>query len=405
MIIGLSGGASTQSRGRRPLPSGVVRAVSLTEHSIGPYELVEFTRKDGSTYRRQLLSWVGGQWGGLWGAGPFPSEVMRDLAKWEVQGSYGNHAEYRLADALGEVYMPYINGGGDLGVRFFQNGGDATAAAVRIARGATGRDAIASYGYHGAALDFAHEPDYRGQTPYNVKQCRQFEWGDSSGLRQTLDFLSALNHNPAACVIVEVPALDDEAVIGAFLRECRVMCDDYGISLILDEVVTGFRLGLAGACERYNVKPDLVCLGKAMSAIGGVSAIIGRRDLVDQLDSGTFFSTTFGGDPMRCSIAEKTIRFLQRERLGIYGTPEQRGRLWSIGQALKDGLNERGVVCIGQPERSILKFDTDADWLAFCSKMIERDVMIHRPQFSSLAHSEKDIVRTLAAVDRVMDSA
>jgi glutamate-1-semialdehyde aminotransferase len=200
---------------------------------------------------------------------------------------------------------------------------------------------------------------------------------------------------------VEVPSIDDEEAVKTFLAACRAYADADSIPLIMDEVVTGFRLALGGACERYGVKADMICLGKAMSAVGGVAALIGRRDLVGMLDEGVFYSTTFGGNPMMCSIAEKTIRFLQRERLGVYGDAEQYGHMASIGLELKKGLNERGVKCIGQPERSAIVFPTEDEKLAFCRKMIGAGIMMHQPNYATLAHTMHDVTLTLDAVEKV----
>lgn len=391
-MIELVGGASTQSRARRPLPPGATLGVSLTEHSIGAREMVEFHYDDGHSETKMLLSWVLGQWGGLWGHGPYPPEVMRELSRWEVQGSYGNGAEYRLADALGEVYAPYITSS-EIGVRFFQSGGEACAAAARVARAATGRQTIATQGYHGAALDFVHLPAIHGQE-FALEMHERFEFGDLLGMQQAAD--------QSACIMVEVPSLDDEDRISMFLNECQTVAVLNGAPFIMDDVVTGFRVALGGACERYGVKADMICLGKAMSAIGGVAALIGRRDLVGRLDDDVFYSTTFGGDPMRCSIAEKTIRFLQRERMGIYQDGEHYGYLASIGLELKRGLNERGVKCIGQPERSAIVFSSEDEKVNFCRRMIGSGILMHQPNYTTLVHTLRDVEMTLDTVEEVI---
>jgi glutamate-1-semialdehyde aminotransferase len=203
----------------------------------------------------------------------------------------------------------------------------------------------------------------------------------------------------AACIMVEVPAWDDEAAVATFLHACRDTADEYGIPFVIDDVVCGFRLALGGSCERYGVKADMVCLGKAMSAIGGVSALIGCADLVGRLADDVFYSTTFGGNPGPCSVAAATIRWLIEHRVGVYG------HLRAIGTALKDGLNALDMPVVGQPERSILQFDTDAEWSAFCSAMIEQGVMMHRPQFPTLAHTLNDVRHTLEAAEAIRERA
>ncbi len=393
MTITLAGGASTNSRISRPLPHGA--AAGKTRAVTGARERVVFTFEDGHKADRELLSWVGGQAGLLWGGGPYPAPIVAALREAEVvHGSYGHEAEEALATTLGEIFTGYLSGD-DLAVRFFSNGGDACAAAVRIARAVTGKSAIATQGYHGAQTDFGHQPAWYGYPYENVQLHHQFEFGDVAGLKAVAPL--------AACIMIEVPAWDDEAAISRFLYECRVTADQFGIPLIFDDVVCGFRLALAGTAERYGVKPDMVCLGKAMSATGGISALVGVAELVGKLGertNGVFYSTTFGGAPDRCAVASATLRYLIHNSLTVYGP---NGHLRVIGQRLKAGLIERGIPVVGQPERSALAFATDGEWLSFCSAVIDEGVMLHRPQFPTLAHTVQDVDDTLAAVDRVLE--
>ena len=423
----LAGGASTQSRGRRPLPPGAVRGETIAARGVT--ETVRFDFEDGHHERRELLSWMGGQAGLLFGASsdllqlPFDTFHLR-----ETHGSYGHFAEYILADALGEVFDGYL-ASSDMACRFFQSGGEACAAAVRIARAATGRDAIATSGYHGAATDFAHRPEITGFTRADLELHRRFDFGHVDemhlAVRGYLDdgrpAYSVPGHEydlavmrSSACIMVEIPAWDDEVDISTFLRACRSRADEYGIPLIIDDVVCGFRLALAGSCERYGVKADMVVLGKAMSATGCVSALVGRADLVGRLGQDVFYSTTFGGAPGPCSVAAAMVRWLVKYREEVYGKTTihqsinigeyvliEPGHLATIGRALKDGLNARGVKCIGQPERSIVVFDTDDEWLTWCGRMIERGVMIHRPNFPTMAHTLADVEKTLRAVEAI----
>lgn len=386
--MNIIGGASTQSRGRRPLPSGAVSARTISTYEAR--ESVEFTFKGSRVETREMLTWVVGQAGLLWAGGPFPYEIAKEIALYRTPGSYGHAEEYRLAGALLPVFDGFL-AKRDLGVRFFQNGGDACSSAVRVARSVTGREAIASNGYHGAHLDFAHAGPNAGGVPTAALALHhRFEFGDVAGMKAA--------SFGAACVIIEVPAWDDENAIAAFLATCREQCDALGIPLIFDDVVCGFRVALAGSSERYGVKPDLVVLGKAMCATGGVSALLGEEYIVGQLDSSAFYSTTFGGHPWACGIAEKTVRHLTHYAAGIYG---EKGHLQQIGRALKDGLNERGVKVVGQPERSILAFDTEIERRDWCSRMADQNIIIDRPFFPTLAHKPADVTRTLEAAEDI----
>src|SRR3989304_5269363 len=297
--IAFAGDASTQSRGPRPLPAGSVRGMTIAARGVT--ETVRFDFGDGHHERRELLSWVGGQAGLLFGASPDLSQLPFDaLHLRETHGSYGHAAEYEVVGVLGEVFDGYLTSS-DMACRFFQSGGEACAAAVRVARAATGWDEIATEGYHGAGLEFVHLPAVLGSaSPMTLPIQRLFKFGDVVSMSSSA--------NGAACIMVEIPAWDDENAIVSFLQACRTEADRQGIPLIIDDVVCGFRLALAGSCERYGVRADMVVLGKAMSATGCGSALVGRADLVGRLGSDVFYSTTFGGAPGPCSVAAATVR-------------------------------------------------------------------------------------------------
>lgn len=384
----LAGRASTNSRGSRPLPPNAVSARTI--QTLGFDELVEFEYASGAVARQWLLSWVGGQWGSVFG-NVAPRWATEILSGGQLPGAYGHGAEFDLAYELGEA-VGEVFGGGELACRFYQDGGVALAAAARLARYATGRDDVASFGYHGAAAEWAHLPNIAGQVPEALLFHSQFDWGDVDRVR----FFA----KRCAAICVEVPALDDEQAISAFLRECRAACDAGGAIFILDEVVTGFRLALGGAAERYGVRPDIATYGKAMCATGCVSAIVGLRELVEPIAGKVFLSTTFGGAPGPVAVAASTVRRLRNNRSEWLG---EGGMLHATGKALKDGLNALGVRCAGQPERSVLQFPSDAEWLAFCGRVIGEGVVLHRPQFPSVMHGEREVKKTLEAVERVLE--
>ena len=387
--------ASTQSRARRPLPDRAIRAV--TTDADGALEWVKFTLEDGTIEDRELLTWIGGQAGLLWGAAPKVTRLFglsSDKLEY-THGSYGHEIEHALADLLAELFEPYIvNGAKGVGVRFFQNGGDACAAAARLCRAETGKQLIATQGYHGAQDCFGHWTPAgtlpAGYLQADVEKHRRFKFRDYAGMHSEAYY--------SACLMLEVPGLDDEAQIADFLKYARHTADEVDIPLVIDDVVGGFRFGLRGSCERYNVQADLICLGKAMSATGKIAALVGRLDLMEGFERDVFYSTTFGGDPGACAVALATIEWLKAHRKEVYG-PE--GHLQKIGRALKDGLNAIGVPVAGQPERSAFAFPNDDEWLRFCRGMIGQGVMVHRPNFPTLAHTLADVERTIAAARMV----
>lgn len=392
MTIQLAGSASTQSRARRPLPPGAVSARTMSV--VGEHEWVEITRRNGEVYKQRLLSWPGGQWGGIWGGAHesvLPPEIVGHARRvgFGTQGSYGSHAEHDLADALGEA-VGDLFAVGDLACRFGLNGSDVCAMAVRVARHATGRSVIASSGYHGHSDSLAYQPALGGIPKELSDLHRRFEFGDVNGMRQ-----AAIG---AACIMVEVPAWDDEEGITTFLRECRAECDRQGIPFILDEIVTGFRVAFGGVAERYGVKPDMAIYGKSMSAVGGASALVGDDRLVNLLADEVFYSGTFFGTPGPCAVSAATIRWLKTNEDYVYGY------LQEIGLNLKRGLSDiwgDGKVkawTAGQAERFIVEFAAgETARREWCAQMIARGVMVDRPFFATLVHTAGDVEATLAA--------
>lgn len=377
----LVGAASTQSRGRRPLPPGAVSGETLW--SSGVRERVRFTYANGATGTRELLSWPLGQWGGLWGS-PMPAKDILPFDIWhavqqsaETPGSYGHKAEHALAETLADIYGPYIVGG-QVGVRLALNGSDACNMAARLARAFTKRDVICGYGYHGHSDAYAFSPATGGILPDTIaKYYYESEIGPVP------------RHNYPAALVVEIPAWDDDTRIAEVMYDYRRFCDASGALLVVDEVVTGARLGIAGACQRYGIMADVVLLGKAISAVGLCSAIVGRKDVVGMLADQVFYSGTFFGHPGVAGVANATMRWLQEHQETFFN-------LDLIGGMLKRGLNALGIKTVGQNARSVMQFQNDAAWLNFCSQMIESGVVMHRPQFPCLGHSLDDVAQTLA---------
>lgn len=397
MTTTLVGGASTQSRARRPLPEGIAEARTVVTH--GAVEHIEFRAADSNVWHgRDCITWVVGQGGLLWGGPLFPNHVLggfqdHDTARlFDVPGSYGHAAEHELADALGAVYDPLFQGQ-PLGVRFWSNGSDACSAAARIARAVTGREPIASYGYHGAHADYAHYPQYHGVPRTMVDLHQRFEWGDRKALR-------ALAEASAALIVEVPPCSDDEA--REFLDWVKLACNAYGALFVIDDVVMGFRAALGGSLERYGWQPDMVVLGKAMSMIGNVSAVIGRERLVGRLAEDVFYSSTFGGHPLHARIAARTVDCLAAHDHMIYGPS---GHLQAIGAPLFHGLEEifqrRGIPArmVGQYERSVAVFEDEAVRRRWCGLMIGAGIVVDRPFFPTLAHTPEHVAATLAAAD------
>ncbi|HBG52541.1 MAG TPA: aspartate aminotransferase family protein, partial [Gammaproteobacteria bacterium] len=195
-------------------------------------------------------------------------------------------------------------------VRFVNSGTEATMSAIRLARGATGRDRIVKFEgcYHGHADSLLVKagsgaltlgvPTSPGVPAALAAQTLTLRYNDLSTVREAF----AQWGPEIAAVIVEPVAGNMNCVPPAdgFLAGLRALCDEHGSVLIFDEVMTGFRVALGGAQARYGVRPDLTTLGKVIGGGMPVGAFGGRADLMNQLapDGPVYQAGTLSGNPL-----------------------------------------------------------------------------------------------------------
>lgn len=279
-------------------------------------------------------------------------------------------------------------------VRFGKNGSDVTMAAVRVARAATGREKIAYCGYHGWQDWFAVTTPLNKGIPAMFKELiHPFEFNNPASLAELLD----AHPGEFAVVIMEQGAVEPQ---DKFLHKVRDLAHKHGALFILDEIVTGFRFAPGGAQQLYGVTPDLACFGKAMGNGFPISAIVGKKDYMKELDK-VFFSMTFGGDTASLAAAAATLKELKKKDVCA--------ALWKQGRKLFDGFNalsaEIGstVRLIGHPPRMAFscKDWNDEDSLdvksLFLQETHKRGVLFGGPVFPTFSHSDKDIEHTLEA--------
>lgn len=202
-------------------------------------------------------------------------------------------------------------------IRFVNSGTEATMSAVRLARGFTGRDMVVKFDgcYHGHCDDLLttagsgvthlKESSSRGIPQNHIDNTVSLPYNDLAILEKTLTGY----RDRIACVIIE-PVAGNMGVIAAqpeFLRRLRELTRQYGIVLIFDEVMTGFRTGPGGVQADYGIIPDITCLGKIIGAGFPVGAYGGRKDIMHCLAplGGVYQAGTFSGNPvvMRAGLA------------------------------------------------------------------------------------------------------
>jgi glutamate-1-semialdehyde aminotransferase/L-amino acid N-acyltransferase YncA len=208
--------------------------------------------------------------------------------------------------------------------RFGKNGSDATAGAIRLARAHTGRDKVALSGYHGWHDWYIGTTARRLGVPEAVQALSvSFPYNDADALGRLL----AAEPKAYAAVILEPAGIEAPAL--GFLEGVRALTERYGVVLVFDEIITGFRVSLGGAQKHYKVLPDLACVGKAMGNGMPISAVVGRKTIMRHMED-IFFSGTFGGETLSLAAALATINKLEREH-GI-------ARMHALGARLRDAL-------------------------------------------------------------------
>jgi len=230
---------------------------------------------------------------------PDVDEAIRNQVNNGIIFSMPSDLEIQLAEKLIEL-IPCAEM-----VRFGKNGSDATSAAIRLARAYTKRDRIAVCGYHG------WHDWYIGTTPRSLGVPKSVQDLSSKFIFNDLDSLeSLLRSSPKgfAAVILEPTGAYEPK--NNFLEGVRNLCDKYGVVLVFDEIVTGFRVNMGGAQRKYGVIPDLSSFGKAMANGMPISAIVGKHEIM-KLMNDIFFSGTFGGETLSLAAAIATINKLE----------------------------------------------------------------------------------------------
>ncbi len=316
-------------------------------------------------------------------------------------------------------------------VRLVSSGTESTMAAIRLARGATGRTKILKFDgcYHGhvdsllvragsGAATFG-VPDSAGIPESLASQTLIADFNDIEQVRR---YFAAEERNIAA-LIVE-PVVGNMGVIppaSGFLEELRALTERAGTVLIFDEVMTGFRLAYGGAQERFGIVPDLTCLGKIVGGGLPLAAFGGKRHLMENLAplGAVYQAGTLSGNPLAIAAGMKT--------LNLINNPHTYARLEELGAQLDTGLREvlrdySGTWCLNRVGSMWTLFfgtpavrnandarQTNTDiFAAWFRGMLERGIYLPPSQFEaafiSLAHSEADIDATIAAAREVVST-
>lgn len=378
------------------------------------------TDVDGNTY----LDYIG-SWGPLILGHAHP-RVLEAIQQAAVLGTSFGAPTARETDMAKQVceIVPSVEV-----VRMVNSGTEATMSALRLARGYTKRDKIMKFEgcYHGHADSLLIKagsgvatlglPDSPGVPQNTAANTVTVPYNDLESVKLAFEKFG----NELAAVIVE-PIAGNMGVVPpqpGFLQGLREITKQHGALLILDEVMTGFRVARGGAQELYGISPDLTTMGKVIGGGLPVGAYGGKREIMQQVaPAGPIYQAgTLSGNPLAMAAGLATL-----EELGQPGMYQQlEARSARLAEGLGDNARKLGLphtinrvgsmVCLFFTETPVINYETAKTsdlqrFSAYFRYLLEEGVMIPPSQFEglfvSMAHSDQDIERTIEASYRAM---
>jgi len=408
-------------RAQLRIPAGVnspvraFRAVGGTPPFLERASGAHLWDADGKRYIDYL-----GSWGPMVAGHTHPAVVEAVQAAASRALSFGapTEAEVELAEMLCRL-VPSLEM-----LRLVSSGTEATMTALRLARGHTGRNLIVKFEgcYHGhadallvkagsGALTFGN-PSSAGVPAETAAHTLVLDFNDTAGVQALFD----KRGREIAGVIVEPVAGNMNLVLPApgFLQALREQCTRHGAVLILDEVMTGFRVALGGAQARFAIRPDLTTLGKVIGGGLPVGAVGGRREIMHRIAplGPVYQAGTLSGNPVAVAAGLATLKLVD--------TPGFQERIEATTGSLVEGLAAEakragvtfssqsigsmfGIYFRGAPPRSfaeVMQCDRER-FNRFFHEMLSRGVYLapsaYEAGFVSAAHGAREIEETLAA--------
>ncbi len=410
---------------QRVIPGGVNSPVRAFK-SVGGTPLF-FKRGQGAYVwdadDKRYIDYVG-SWGPMIVGHCHPAVVtaVQDAAAQGLGFGAPTAAELEMAELLCKL-LPSMEM-----VRLVSSGTEATMTAIRLARGFTGRSRIIKFEgcYHGhsdgllvkagsGALTFG-QPSSSGVPAEIAALTTVLDYNDVTGLERTFAAIG----NEVAAVIVEPVAGNMNLIIPKreFLDALRALCTKHGAVLILDEVMTGFRVSLQGAQGHYGIKPDLVTLGKVMGGGLPAAAFGGRRDIMQCLAplGAVYQAGTLSGNPVAVAAGLATLELVQQPDFYEHLSVLTRQLTEGLEQAAKQHGVEFSAQSIGgmfglyfraTPPTSyaeVMTCDKEA-FNRFFHAMLDEGIYMAPSAFEagfvSSAHTSADIAQTIATASKI----
>lgn len=409
-------------RAKKVIPGGVnspVRAfnsVGGTPAFVTRGEGAYMTDVDGNAY----IDYVG-SWGPFIVGHTHPRVVAAIEKTMKEHGtSFGapTELEIELAELIAKI-VPSIEM-----VRMVNSGTEATMSAIRLARGYTKREKIIKFEgcYHGHGDSFLIKagsgaltlgaPSSPGVTEGTAKDTLNATYNDIESVRELVES----NKGNIAAIIIEAVGGNMGVVPSKkeFLVALRELCDQEGIVLIFDEVMTGFRVALGGAQEVYGITPDLTTLGKIIGGGLPVGAYGGKKEIMECISPvGTVYQAgTLSGNPLAMSAGLETLKILSEEN----PYPELEKKAVMVEEGFKNNLQKLGLnlcqtrvgsmSCLFFTDKDVVDFETanssdTQKFAAYFNGMLERGIYLACSQFEAMfistKHTEEDLQKTIDA--------
>lgn len=311
-------------------------------------------------------------------------------------------------------------------VRMVSSGTEAVMSAIRVARGYTGRNKIIKFEgcYHGHGDSLLVKagsggatfgiPDSLGVPEELARHTLTTQYNDLEGVKRLV------NQYPdqIACIIVEPIAGNMGVVLPerGFLEGLRNICDEKGILLLFDEVITGFRVAYGGAQELYGIRADLTCLGKIIGGGLPVGAYGGKRAIMEKVSplGGVYQAGTLSGNPLAMTAGIETLELLKSKK--VYQDLEK--KTLYLTERISESAEERGIpLSINRATGMFTLFFTEGPvrnyltakrsdtkrFSQFFIEMMNQGNYLPPSQFEawfiSMAHTQKDLDKTIEACD------
>ena len=411
-------------RAKKVLPGGVnspvraYRAVGMTPRFISRADGAYIWDVDGNRYIDYVCSW-----------GPMilghNHPIIREAVQKAVQDGLSFGASTAREVDIAELMIQMVPG--IEMVRMVNSGTEAVMSALRLARGATGRDKIIKFEgcYHGhsdamlvkagsSGVAEGGRPSSAGVPADTAKDTLTAEYNNLQSVQQLFDSYPG----QVACVIVE-PVAANMGVVGpnkGFLEGLRKICDQEGALLIFDEVITGFRLAKGGAQEYFGIKADIVTFGKIIGGGMPVGAYCGSRELMEQIApcGPVYQAGTLSGNPVAMAAGLAQLNYLNTHP-EVYTDIARKADILAEGMR-KAAQQTGGKIRINQVGSLVAPFFTPdsvesfsdatksdlSKYAAYFEKMLRRGIYLAPAQFEAMfishAHTDADIEQTLEAV-------